>query len=174
MAKKIKTLGIVFMALAAVGLLLAIIGMCTGIVSDESESIGLFHETWKTLESIPQASLDAMAKAGYTVPSRTFTLLAFVVTLIGAVVVLVHGILAMTGKNIKVLGIIGGAVTIVGGVLILVAGLVLAGQFNKFGELSGGYKVSAGIGIWLGAIGGVLAGVMGLLNALKVGQKAEA
>ncbi|MDE6201263.1 MAG: hypothetical protein K2M47_05245 [Clostridiales bacterium] len=176
MAKKLNTLGVVFMALAAVGLILTIIGMCTGVVSatfaGETDSTTLFDEYWSTLEQYgPYAEA-----LGITVPSRTFPIIAFVVALIGALIVLVHGILGMIGKDIKIIGLVGGAVAIVGGILVVVAGFILAGQFNDvMVQLAGmkGLDATAGIGVWIGAIGAILAGVAGILGALKVGQKAE-
>lgn len=186
MAKKLNTLGIVFTALAAVGLILAIVGMCTGIVSmsyaGESESLGLFSEDWKMFEAYESVA----GMLGLTIPNRTFTIIAFVVALIGIAVVLVNVVLGILGKDNKILGLVGGALAILGGILVLVAGLVLAGQFNSFmedtaklaGSMGGGsafptgMSFNAGLGIWVGAIGGILAGVAGLLGALKVGQKA--
>ena len=172
MAKKLNVIGLVFMGLVAVGLILAIVGMCTGIVSNSATetSVGLFAKEWAELEKLPQAAIDAAEKLGITIPSRTFTLIAFIVTLVGAVALIVNGILGLLGKDIKILGLVAGAVTVVGAILILVAGLVLAGNFDKYAGDKG--VISAGIGIWLGFIGGLIAGVAGLLSALKVGQKA--
>ena len=165
MAKK-NTLGIVFLVLAIVGLILAVVGFGTGVVAAEGESTGLFEEGW---------DMPGM-------PSRTFAILAFIVTLVGAVVVIVHAILGMIGKDIKILGLCGGAVAVIGGILVLVAGLVLASKFSDLINLASNIgsgmgidvpkiSVSAGIGIWLGLIGGLMAGVAGILNALKIGQK---
>lgn len=174
MAKKLNTLGLVFFALVIVGLILAVVGMCTPIITmtagGKSESIGMSHEIWDMLADLKAAA--DKAGANVTIPTKTFTVIAFVVTLVGAGILLVNGILDLLGKDIKILGLVGGAVTIVGGILVLVAGLVLAGQFNEYAKAAAGLKYSAGIGIWLGAIGGILAGVAGLLGALKVGQKA--
>ncbi|MDE5592527.1 MAG: hypothetical protein K2I75_01185 [Clostridiales bacterium] len=184
MAKKLNTLGIVFFSLVVAGLVLAVIGMCTPILTmsylGQTESVGMSHEMWDALATIKEAintlNLDV------TVPTKTFTVIAFVVTLVGAGILVVNAILGLLGKDIKILGLVGGAVAIVGGILVLVAGLVLAGQFASYLEdaakLGGGAGIptgaefSAGIGIWIGAIGGILAGVAGLLGALKVGQKA--
>lgn len=177
MAKKTNTLSTVFIALAAAGLVLAIIGMCTGVISatymGETDSTTLFDENWATLEQYGPIA-EAM---GITVPSRTFPIIAFIVTLIGALIVVVNGALGANGKDIKILGLVGGAVAIVGGILVVVSGFILAGQFNDVMEQLAGMKnlnATAGIGIWMGAIGGILAGVAGILGALKVGQKNEA
>ncbi|MDE5562281.1 MAG: hypothetical protein K2J01_01890 [Clostridiales bacterium] len=173
MAKKLNVVGIVFFALIIVGLILAVVGMCVPIITmtppiGESESVGLSHEIWDTLAKLKEAADKLNQDA--TIPTKTFTVIAFVVTLVGAGILAVNGILGLLGKDIKILGLVGGAVAIVGGILVLVAGLVLAGQFNDYGKAAG-LKYSAGIGIWLGAIGGILAGAAGLLGALKVGQK---
>ena len=184
MAKKINTLGIVFFALVVVGLVLAVVGMCTPILTmsflGESESVGLSHEMWDMLSQVKE--LVDKANMDITIPTKTFTVIAFVVTLVGAGILVVNAILGLLGKDIKILGLVGGAIAIIGGILVLVAGLVLAGQFGsyledaaKLGGSAGiptGAKFSAGIGIWLGTIGGILAGVAGVLGALKVGQKA--
>lgn len=188
MAKKTNTLGIVFAALVLVGLILAVVGMCTPIITmtigKESESVGMSHEMWDTLDQTKKMA--EAVKLDITIPTKTFTVIAFVVTLIGAGILVVNAVLSLLGKDIKILGLIGAAVTIVGAVLVLVAGLVLAGQFSSYledtkklaaamGGSSGmptNTSFSAAIGIWLGFIGGLVAGVAGLLSALKVGQKA--
>ncbi|MDE7107888.1 MAG: hypothetical protein K2O39_06140 [Clostridiales bacterium] len=189
MAKKLNTLGIVFFTLVLVGFVLAVVGMCTPIITmtlgNESEAIGLSHEMWDTLSSAKEM-MDAF-KVDITIPTKTFTVIAFVVALVGAAILAVNAILGLLGKDIKILGLVGAGVTIVGGILILVAGLVLASQFGSFledaeklaaamgGGATGfptGASFSAGIGIWIGFIGALLAGVAGLLGALKIGQKA--
>ncbi|MCH5155624.1 MAG: hypothetical protein J1F69_03370 [Clostridiales bacterium] len=169
MSKKISTIGIVFSVLALVGLVLVIVGMCTGVVSAGGESTTLFDEGWEMFES---DMVKAAAKAqGLTLPSRTFPIIAFVVAIIGAVAALAYCVLGMVGKEVKILGLVAGGVAILGGILVLVAGLVLAGQFNDCTKIFGMDSVSAGVGVWLGMIGGLLAGVPAILGALKVGQK---
>ena len=168
MAKKLNIIGIVFAALILVGLVLSIVGMCTPILSngDLDVSIGLFDKEWAELEKMS----DAAAKAGISLPSRTFTLISFIVLLIGAVVALVAALLDMLGKGNKFIGLCGGAVAILGGILVLIAGLVLASDFTDYTKLLN-QSISAGAGIWLGLIGGLMAGVPAILGALKVGQK---
>ena len=102
---------------------------------------------------------------GITVPSRTFTLISFIVLLIGAVVLVIDAILRVfMGKDLKIVRIIGVALAFVGAILVLVAGLVLAGDFKDFAKLD---IYSAGVGIWLGFIGGLVAAVGGGLPLLK-------
>lgn len=164
--KKLNVIGIVFMSLIIVGLVLVIVGMCTGVVSAEGESTTLFDDGW-----------DAPG-----MPSTAFTIVAFIVAIIGVVILIVNAVLGLLGKDIKVLGFVGGAVAIVGAILVLVAGLVLASDLsdviNAIGNLGSSIgievpkaSVTAGVGIWLGFIGGLVAGAAGILSALKVGSK---
>ncbi|MDE7165259.1 MAG: hypothetical protein K2O04_07565 [Clostridiales bacterium] len=164
--KKLNIISIVFMALILVGLVLVIVGMCTGVVSAEGESTTLFDDGW---------DMPGM-------PSTTFTVVAFIVAIIGAVALIVNSALGLLGKDIKILGLAGGAVAVVGAVLVLVAGLVLAGDLsdiiNSLSNLGSSIgvevpkvSVSAGVGIWLGFIGGLVAGASGILSALKIGSK---
>lgn len=168
--KKLNILGIVFAALVLVGLVLVIVGMCTGIITatvlDKSTAIGMFDDVWDTLAKLSETA--NKLNTDVTIPSRTFTLIAFIVTLVGSVVLLAHAALKLVGKDIKLLGLVGGAVTVIGAILILVAGLVLAGQFNTYYKMD---VYSAGVGIWLGFIGGLVAGACGILSALNIGGK---
>lgn len=172
MAKKksLNVLGIVFAALVLVGLALVIVGMCTGIITatalGKSTSTGMFDDEWEALAKLSETA--NKLNTDVTIPSRTFTLVAFIITLIGAVVLLAHAVLKLVGKDIKLIGLVGGAVTVIGAILILVAGLVLAGQFNTYYKMD---VYSAGVGIWLGFIGGLVAGAAGLLSALNIGNK---
>ncbi|MCH5153638.1 MAG: hypothetical protein J1F71_00355 [Clostridiales bacterium] len=164
--KKLNVIGIVFAALILVGLVLAIVGMCTPILSngDLKVSVGLFDEEWSKLEKLSESM------PNLNVPSRTFTIIAFVVLLIGAVVAVLSAVLDMIGKGNKFIGLGGGAVAVLGGILVLIAGLVLASDFTEYSKIVD-QTISAGAGIWLGFIGGLLAGVPAILGALKVGQK---
>ena len=168
--KKLNIIGIVFAALILVGLILAIVGMCTPILSngDLKVSIGLFDDKWADLDKLREAA--SKANADVTIPSRTFTLISFIVLLIGAVVAVLSAVLDMLGKGNKIIGLCGGAVAVLGGLLVLIAGLVLASDFTEYSKVVN-QSISAGAGIWLGFIGGLLAGVPAILGALKVGQK---
>lgn len=165
--KKLNTLGLVFAALVIVGLILAVVGVFLPIVSSSKQSIGLSHDIWETLGKT-QSALDKI-KVDVDAPSRTFTIIAFVITLVGAAVVAADAIIkALTGKNIKFLGLIASAVTVIGAVLILVAGLTLKGQFNEYLPTD---VFSAAAGIWLGFIGGLVAGIVGLISSLLGSKK---
>ena len=160
-----KLCGFIFAALVAVGLVLAIVGMCTGIVTmtvgSASKSVGLFDAEWAEMEKAAEGA----EMFGISVPSRTFTLISFIVLLIGAVVLVIDAILRVfMGKDLKIVRIIGVALAFVGAILVLVAGLVLAGDFKDFSKLD---IYSAGVGIWLGFIGGLVAAVGGGLPLLK-------
>lgn len=156
MEEKVKKLcGYIFAALVVVGLVLVIVGMCIDIITitasvlgvTVSESYGLFHDMW----SAPGA------------PSTTFLLIAFIVAIAGAAVLLVDAILRVfLGKDIKIVRMLGAAVAFVGAVLILVAGLMLVSECNDIGK-----GFSAGAGVWLGFIGGLVAAVGGGLPLLK-------
>lgn len=156
MEEKAKKLcGYIFAALVAVGLVLAIVGMCTGIVTASaggmSESVTLFDEGWAELD--------------ITVPSRTFALIAFIVMLVGAVLLVVDAVLRVfMGKDLKIVRIIGVALAFVGAILVLVAGILMASDFNDLTKLD---IYSAGVGTILGFIGGLLAAIGGGLPLLK-------
>ena len=154
-----KLCGFIFAALVAVGLVLAIVGMFTGLVTFGDKSLELFSELW--------------GKPG--APSNTFAIIAFIVTIIGAAVLLIDAILRVfMGKDLKIVRIVGVALAFVGAILILVAGLLIVGDLNDtLDKLSGGLaeKVnatySAAAGVWLGFIGGLVAAVGGGLPLLK-------
>ncbi len=152
--KQKKMLGYIFAGIIVVGLVLAIVGMFLGAVTAEvmnkSESIGLFDEGWDLVSEVA---------------SPTFAIIAFIVTIVGGVVLVVNSVLKILGKEVKFLGLIGGALTLIGAILILVAGLMLAGDMNEATPAIDPY--SAGIGIWLGFIGGLLAGAAGIVGSLK-------
>lgn len=167
MAKKqLNAIGIVFAAAVLVGFILVIVGMCTGVVTAMDESTSLFDEGW--------------GQPG--MPSNAFAIVAFIVAIIGCVVLLANAVLKMLGKEVKFLGFIGGAVTVVGGILILVAGLVLASDLSDIINVASNIgssmdveepkiDVSAGVGVWLGFIGGLVAGAAGILSSLKMFNK---
>lgn len=165
-----KALGYVFAGIVLVGLALVIVGMCIGVVSVrsllESKSIGLFDDDWGVETPIG------------TAPGNTFAIIAFILAIIGAVVLVADSILRIfVKKDIKVLRIAGAAFTFIGTVLVLIAGLLLASGMEEFTAKgigatveqmkSAGVSVSAGAGVWLGFIGGLVATVGGALPLLK-------
>lgn len=178
--KQKKVLGFVFAGIILVGLVLAIVGMFIGVVNSSvlgmSESVTLFDEGWAQFEG--EQIEQAASLLGITLPSRTFMVLAFIVLIVGGVLVLVSALLRVFAKkNIKGLAIAGSVVTLVGAVLVLVAGIVLVGQFEDFtkigDKMSGGMggaslvEYSMGAGVFLGLIGGIITGALGIVSSLK-------
>lgn len=157
--KQKKMLGFVLAGIVLIGAVLAFVGLFLDVVTAADAGTSLFDEGW-----------DAPG-----MPSRAFTIVAFIVTIIGALALIVNAVLKLfVKKEIKMLGMIGGIVTVVGAVLILIAGLVLAGDFddiwNAASNLVPGMPkmdISAGVGIWLGFIGGLIAGAAGIVSSLK-------
>lgn len=172
MDKKTKGLCVnVFAVIAFVGLVLAVVAMCVGVVSYNVEafgksiasgSIGLGDEFWS--DGAKANNAFASIGLGAEIPQPTFAIIAYIVTLAGCAVVIVNEVLRLvTKKDFRLLRMIGAAAAVVGAVLVLIAGLTLAGGLN--GE--DGKVFSAGAGIWLGFIGGLLGGVFGALPLLK-------
>ena len=175
MAKKKSgnVMGFVLLTIILVALVLVVVGMFVGQVvmttssklvgQSESTILKLFDgDTWKVTELGDK-------KIGV---SNVFGIISFIVTLAGLVVLLLDGIVHyVLGKDLKIIRFIGVAVTIVGAVLILVAGLVMAGQCKDglgldLGDLAQN-TFSAGAGVWLGFIGGLIGGVGGGLALFK-------
>ena len=146
MEEKAKKLcGIIFAAVVAVGLVLAIVGLFGDVVSVStiigSMGYGVFNELW----DLPGA------------PSTAFVLIALIVTVVGLALALVGAILRVfVKKNIKMLDFIGGALAIVGGILALVAGIMLASD-------TAGDMGSVGYGAILALVGGLIGGVCAIL-----------
>ena len=175
MAKKksLNVLGIVLVAVVLVALVLVVVGMFVGqIVStassnlagkSESTVIKLFDpDAWKVTEV-------GGKKVGV---SNVFGIVSFVVTLVGLVVLLLDGIMHyILGKDLKIIRFVGVALTFVGAVLILVAGLVMANQYGEYANVDFGdlakNTISAGLGVFLGFIGGLIGAVGGGLGLLK-------
>lgn len=192
MGKKSKTnaLGIVFAALILVGLVLAVVGMVIGNINytlgNETKSITLFDEMWSKAGDA-NSLFGSITGSDLDLPQPTFLIVSFIITLVGAAVLVVDAILRLAlKKDIKLLRLIGAAVTLIGAVLVLIAGLVLVGNLNsyyadlneaanKLGSLVGKdlevKPYSAGAGVWLGFIGGLVAAVAGGLSMLKAFNK---
>ncbi len=181
MAKKgkksgIGILGIVLFALVVVGLILVIVGMFVGQVVfkyqklegfktvEASESIKLFAN-WSELK-VGAISLD-------TGLSNVFSVVSFIVTLVGLAVLAADACLRLFAKkDFKIVRFIGVALSFVGAILILVSGLVLAKQCwgdENTTKLLEAIKASfsAGVGVWLGFIGGLVGTVGGALAIFK-------
>lgn len=175
MAKKKSgnVLGFVLLAVILVALVLVVVGMFVGqvVMTTSSKLIGqsestifkLFDgNTWKVTEVGDK-------KVGV---SNVFAIISFIITLVGLVVLLLDGIIHyVLGKDLKIIRFIGVAATFVGAVLILVAGLVMASQCKDglgvdLGNIAQN-TFSAGAGVWLGFVGGLLGAVGGGLGLLK-------
>lgn len=176
MAKKSKgnVIGFVFLGLVLVALVLVIVGMFVGQVSYSyqkgtetvNESWTLFSDHWNVEKNYVVLKL--------TTPSNSLGIVAFILALVGLVVLLLTGViqtlLKKSGLMVTVLRIAGVALTVVGAVLILVSGLTMASEcYGEQQEALEKAKVffSAGAGVWLGFIGGLVGAVCGALPLLK-------
>lgn len=160
-------------AMIGFGLGLAAVGMFTGAASvvsdlpDVSGTISLFDEDFSTLGI-----------------SNAFTIISFIVTIIGALILTAEiSLRVKQHKYIRALHIAGIAVTAVGAILVLVSGMILAkdikdGLIEFALAMSGGsaaegamldqlVTVNAGVGIWLGFIGGLVSAIASGVSMLK-------
>ena len=167
--KSLNIMGIVFLAVAVVALVLAIVGMVTpAFVSKEvlgnTVSVKLFGNDEKTW------NWEVMTKAQGASP--TLSIVGFIVAIVGAVVVIAHSaIKTFAGKNIGFLGFIGACAALVGGILILVGGLVMVNKLNTvelLGTVTKTDVYSISVGTILGLISGIVAAAAGVLGSLLV------
>lgn len=175
MAKKKSgnVMGFVLLAIILVALVLVVVGMFVGqvVMTTSSKLIGQSESTvfklfdgdvWKVTEIGDK-------KVGV---SNVFGIISFIVTLAGLVVLLLDGIVHyVLGKDLKLIRFIGVAAAVVGAILVLTAGLVMAGQCSEglgmdLGDLAQN-TFTAGAGVWLGFIGGLVGAVGGGLGLLK-------
>lgn len=168
--------GIVLFALVVVGLILVIVGMFVGEVVfkyqkldglktvEASESIALFTN-WSEVK-VGSVSLD-------TGLSNAFAVVSFILTLIGLLVLVADAVMRMFAKkDFKILRYVGVGLTFVGAILVLVSGLVLAKQCwgdDKSTKLLEAIDASfsAGAGVWLGFVGGLLGTVGGAVAIFR-------
>ncbi|MCI9404122.1 MAG: hypothetical protein HFJ21_04315 [Clostridia bacterium] len=168
--KKKSVMGYVLMGVVFVALVLVVVGMFVGQViatgkilsESSSESIKLFDDAWGIKEVLGK-------KVGV---SNVFAIISFIVTLVGLAVLILDGIFRIfLNKDLRIIRMLGVAVTLVGAILILVAGLVMVSQCSEGLSLDLGdvaqFKYSAGAGVWLGFIGGLVGAVGGALPLLK-------
>ncbi len=176
MAKKQKgkIINFVFLGLVLVALVLVIVGMCVGQVShsymelnkEVNETWSLFSDHWNVEENF------LMFK--FTTPSNALGVTAFILAIVGLAVLLLSGVmqtvLNKSGLLVTILRLAGVVLTVVGAILILVSGL------NMASECYGGHKedlekakifFSAGAGVWLGFVGGLVGGICGALPLFK-------
>ncbi len=171
-AKKHSILSYVLAGLVIVALVLVIVGMFVGQViykypSDlkggtTSESYPLFSDKWGD-QKYGSVTVEGI--------SNVFAVISFIVTLVGLALLAVDCVLRLfVGKDCKFCRIIGAALTFVGAILILVSGLVLANQMygdskETLNKLN--MSFSAGAGVWLGFVGGLVGAVAGALPISK-------
>lgn len=175
MAKKksINVLGIVLVAVILVALVLVVVGMFVGQVN-LSYVTGLKGETttesFKLFGEWGDRTVGPLTLKGV---SNVFAVVSFIVTIVGLALLLIDGILHyLLGKDMRIIRFVGVAASLVGAILILVSGLVMAdqcygGEDGK--KLLDAFKVvfSAGAGVWLGFVGGLVGAVGGGLGLLK-------
>ncbi|MDE6200258.1 MAG: hypothetical protein K2M47_00040 [Clostridiales bacterium] len=184
--KQKKILQWVLTGIMGVGLVLIIVGMFLGLA--HSEQLKLTYklvgdEKWKlhelmTNEIIKQApDTKNMFDSEYSY-SSTFTVISFAIAIVGTVMLILNSVLKnVLHKNIKVLGVSAVLLTVIGAVMIMVAGYGLA---SNLGKLYWYYadpekKVlttdpqyfSAGAGIYLGLVGGILPAVAAVVSGIK-------
>ena len=172
-AKKKSVLGFVLFGLVAVALVLVIVGMFVGqVVGTVSSQIAGKSES--TVYNLFDSDVWGVKEVGdKTVGvSNVFAIVSFIVTLVGLALLVVDGILRLfLNKNCVFCRIIGAALTLIGAILILVAGLVMANQCKEslgvdLGNLAQN-TYSAGAGVWLGFVGGLVGAVAGALPISK-------
>lgn len=167
-------IGYTLLALIAIGLILVIIGMCTGVLTATGEAFGmttvkhitLFGEEWETF-----AKVDI---------GNTFLLVSFIVAIVGLLVLVTDAILRLfVKKDIKIIRILGVLVTLVGAILVIAAGETIVGDCNDIGGAAGNklevlaglfgisYQYGTDAGVWFGFIGGLLGAVGGTLPLFK-------
>ncbi len=171
--KKANVLGFVLVAIVLVALILVVVGMFVGQVvgtvssnlagASKSETVKLFDENaWKVTEFGDE-------KIGV---SNVFGIISFIVTIVGLVLLLIDGIIHyILGKNFKIIRFVAIAVTFVGAILVLVAGLTMASGCEDLAGVDLGNAVkttfTAGPGVWLGFVGGLVGAVGRGLGLLK-------
>lgn len=174
-AKKKSVLGFVLFGLVAVALVLVIVGMFVGQVNFTYQTMeGLKKvsatDTFKLFDEWGDKKFGSVTVEGV---SNIFAVISFIVTLVGLVLLVIDGVLRLfMNKDCKYCRILGAAVTLVGAILILVSGLVMANQCyggddaKKLLEAMEA-SFSAGAGVWLGFVGGLVGAVAGALPISK-------
>lgn len=157
MAKKLNVTAIVLLSLVGVGFILALVGMFTAMITSNGTSVGLFHEMWDALKKAAEIAAQLGGETPSVLISRTIAIVAFIVTLVCGAALLANCVLGLLGKNIKALGITAGVIAILGGLGVLIGGAAMASDL----------EVSMGIGVYLGTIGGLLMGIVGIVAAAK-------
>lgn len=161
--KQKKIVGYVFLGILAAMLILVIVGLCTGGVTDTGEhgtgkiTIDLFDDQWEVANKMYGAS-------------PTLAIIGCVVAMIGVCALAAYVALKVfLNKNIRILGILGAIVALAGGILVMVGGIMMASKLNTLGGKSGTNILvyDPAIGTWLAGIGGIVAAIVGFVASSK-------
>ncbi len=167
-SKKVGLLDIVKMLAAAVGLVLAVVGLCIpffaqvtqSIVGDNTVSLGLF-EDYEALEAVmKEGGLTIGVVQAFAIVSLIFTVLASALVILGKLNI-IH-----MGTFVKLIFAIA---TIVFAALVITFAATYAGQspLNLDGGEFGSTAFVAAAGAYLMTAGGVVSGVTLILSKLK-------
>lgn len=161
--KKKKTAGYVFLGIFAVMLILVIVGMCIGGITDTGENgtgninAKLFSDELKIMTEICQTS-------------PTLAIVGYIVAIVGICALVAYTALKLfLNKSIRLLGILGAVTTLAGGILIMVGGIMMAYMLNTMGGISDKNleMFDPNVGIFLGGLSGVVAAIAGFVAASK-------
>lgn len=161
---KSSILGYIFLGLAVVTLVLAIVGMCIPNVTGTIEILGhketynlkLFDDEWETIKKMYEAS-------------PTLSIVGFVCEIVGTAGLVAYLALKLfANKNIKILGLLSGIVALVGGVLAFVGAAVVAGKLNTSNGKTDNMQIyDPAVGAILGLVSGIVAVIVGGLSSSK-------
>ena len=166
-AKKVGLLDLIKMVAAAVGLVLAVVGLCvpffaqvtTSIVGDNTQTVGLFGD-YEALEALMEGGITIVVIQSIAIISLIFTVFASVLVILGKL-----GIIRM-GAIVK---LIFAVVTVVLAVLVMSLAVAYAAQspLNLDGGSLGSTSFVAAAGAYLMMAGGLVSGVPLFLPNLK-------
>ena len=166
-AKKVGLLDLIKMVAAAVGLVLAVVGLCvpffaqvtTSIVGDNTQTVGLFGD-YEALEALMEGGITIVVIQSIAIISLICTVFASVLVILGKL-----GIIRM-GAIVK---LIFAVVTVVLAVLVMSLAVAYAAQspLNLDGGSLGSTSFVAAAGAYLMMAGGIVSGVTLVLSKLK-------
>ena len=166
-AKKVGLLDLIKMSAAAVGLVLAVVGLCVpffaqvtdSIVGGGTETFGLFAD-FEGLEALMDGGLTVGVVQAFAIISLIVTLLASVLVILGKLGFVRVGFLTR---------LIFAIVTVVLAVLVVVFAATYAAQSPLNGDAGalGSTAFVASAGAYLMMVGGIVSGVSLFLSKLK-------
>ncbi len=166
-AKKVGLLDLIKMIAAAVGLVLAVVGLCVpffaqvtdSIVGGGTETFGLFAD-FEGLEALMDGGLTVGVVQAFAIISLIVTLLASVLVILGKLGFIRVGFLTR---------LIFAIVTVVLAVLVVVFAATYAAQSPLNGDAGalGSTAFVASAGAYLMMVGGIVSGVSLFLSKLK-------